>query len=266
MHAARDLGRPCTVVVPHSTKPHMIAKLYAAGATEVVQHGESWFEADRFLRQTFIEGHEGNVYVPPFDHVDVWEGAGGMITEIERQLGNGEGGFPADVVVCSVGGGGLLNGVVEGLEKCLAKGEKGRDVRVVAVETEGANALAHSLREGRLSSLKSITSQATSLGALRVAEKAFENAVSPPKGVVVESIVGSDAVAARGVLRLADEMRLQVELACGISLEVAVNGRLKEVVPDLNAQTKVVVVVCGGSNISADMIAEYRDRLEQGWS
>ncbi|KAJ5123335.1 L-serine dehydratase [Penicillium atrosanguineum] len=266
VHAARDLGCPCTVVVPYSTKQYMIDKLRAAGATEVVQHGASWFEADTFLRETFIEGHEGNVYVPPFDHVDIWEGAGGMISEIETQLGTGEGGFPADVIICSVGGGGLLNGVVEGLEKCLAKGEKGRDVRVVAVETDGAHALAHSLREGRLSSLKGITSQATSLGALTVAEKAFENAVSPPKGVVVESIVGSDADAARGVLRLADEMRLQVELACGISLEVALNGRLKDVVPDLNAQTKVVVVVCGGSNINTEMITEYRERLEQGWN
>ncbi|KAJ5670331.1 uncharacterized protein N7477_005694 [Penicillium maclennaniae] len=266
VHAARDLGRPCTVVVPHSTKPHMMSKLHAAGASEVLQHGESWFEADQYLRQTFIEGQEGNVYVPPFDHMDIWEGAGEMVSEIETQLGSGEGGFPADVIVCSVGGGGLLNGVVDGLEKCLAKGEKRGDVRVIAVETEGANALAHSLRERRLSSLKGITSQATSLGALKVAEKAFENTISPPKGVVVESVVGSDAEAARGVLRLADEMRLQVELACGISLEVAVNGRLKDVVPDLNPQTKVVVVVCGGSNISAEMIAEYRDRLEQGWN
>jgi L-serine/L-threonine ammonia-lyase len=265
VHAARDLGHPCTVVVPHSTKPFMISKLRAAGATEVLQHGESWFEADTFLRETFIKGQPGNVYVPPFDHEDVWEGAGSLIEEIEAQLGGGEGEFPADVVVCSVGGGGLFNGVVGGLEKCLKKEKKGKDVCVVAVETEGADALAHSLREGKLSSLRAITSQATSLGALCVAEKAFENAVSPPKGVAVESIVGSDAEAARGVLRLADEMRLQVELACGISLEVAVNGRLKDVVPGLNPETKVVVVICGGSNISAEMIAEYREKLGQGW-
>jgi L-serine/L-threonine ammonia-lyase len=144
--------------------------------------------------------------------------------------------------------------------------EKEKSVRVIAVETSGADSLAHSLREGRLCSLPAITSQATSLGALCVAEKTFANAVSPPKGVEVSSVVGSDAEAARGVLRLADEMRLQVELACGIALEVAVNGRLKEVVPDLNPETRVVVVVCGGSNITAEMIAEYRRRLEEGWN
>jgi L-serine/L-threonine ammonia-lyase len=252
----------------------MVSKLRAAGATEVLQHGESWFEADAFLREQFIEkqdqnrkdGQGGNVYVPPFDHERVWEGAGGMIEEIMGQLST-DGEVLPDVVVCSVGGGGLFNGVVWGLERCLAKGmEKEKSVRVIAVETSGADSLAHSLREGRLSSLPAITSQATSLGALCVAEKTFANAVSPPKGVEVSSVVGSDAEAARGVLRLADEMRLQVELACGIGLEVAVNGRLKEVVPDLNPETRVVVVVCGGSNITAEMIAEYRRRLEEGWN
>lgn len=245
----------------------MISKLHAAGATEVLQHGESWFEADTYLRKNFIENQDGgNVYVPPFDHEAVWEGNGGMIGEIVEQLSRYGEEVP-DVVVCSVGGGGLFNVVVSGLERVLgSKGMKGKKARVIAVETDGAHSLAHSLREGRLSSLPAITSQATSLGALCVAEKTFANAMSPPEGVEVSSVVGSDAEAARGVLRLADEMRMQVELACGIGLEVAVNGRLKEVVPDLNPETKVVVVVCGGSNISAEMIAEYRRRLEEGWN
>jgi L-serine/L-threonine ammonia-lyase len=56
-----------------------------------------------------------------------------------------------------------------------------------------------------------------------------------------------------------------VELACGISLEVAVGERLKELIPDLRPETRVVVVVCGGSNITAEMIAEYRLKLQDGW-
>jgi L-serine/L-threonine ammonia-lyase len=91
------------------------------------------------------------------------------------------------------------------------------------------------------------------------------NAQSPPAGIDVTSVVGSDAEAARGVVRLADETRLQVELACGISVEVALGERLKEVIPDLGPETRVVVVVCGGSNITAEMIAEYRVKLQDGW-
>lgn len=102
-----------------------------------------------------------------------------------------------------------LDGVVSGLEQALrSKGMKGKKVRVIAVETDGAHSLAHSLREGKLSSLPAITSQANSLGALCVAEKTFANAMSPPEGVEVSSVVGSDAEAAGGVLRLADSTQL----------------------------------------------------------
>ncbi|CAI7631791.1 unnamed protein product [Penicillium pancosmium] len=274
VRAAQDLNCKCTVVVPHSTKPFMINKLHQAGATEVVQHGASWFEADTHLREQFIipehNADGANVYVPPFDHPLVWEGASSMIDEIARQLPAREGGggadaFAADVVICSVGGGGLFNGLVGGLERCLKDSGANKNVRVLAVETQGAHALAHSLSEGKLSSLDAITSQATSLGALQVSSRTFELASNPPPGVEVTSVVRSDAEAARGVVLLADETRLQVELACGVSVEVAVGKELKKAIPDLDPETRVVVVACGGSNVSAEIIAGYREQLAAGW-
>ncbi|KAL4933709.1 putative L-serine dehydratase [Aspergillus undulatus] len=270
--AARDLNCPCTVVVPHSTKPMMITKLRDVGAADVIQHGDSWFQADTYLRETFIDNQEGdsaarrNIYVAPFDHPEVWEGAGTMVDEIARQMPPRRGtAFPADAVVCSVGGGGLFNGVVQGLGRYTQSQEGKGNVRVLAVETKGADSLALSLREGSLQPLPAITSLATSLGALQVAPQALKNAQSPPPGVDVVSVVGSDAEAARGSIRLADEMRLQVELACGISVEVGASARLREYVPGLTPESRVVIVVCGGSNITAEMIAVYRKRLQEGW-
>ncbi|KAJ5172199.1 hypothetical protein N7492_004792 [Penicillium capsulatum] len=273
VHAARDLDCACSVVVPLSTKPLMIAKLRDAGATAVIPYGASWFEADSYLRKEFIEKNDCeadvvNIYVPPFDDARIWDGAATMVDEIGGEMPPRDGdGFPADAIVCSVGGGGLLNGIVAGLGRYLQSHAPatGKDVCVVAAETQGADSLALALRMGGLSSLPAITSQATSLGALCVAEKTFLNAQSPPAGVRVSSMVGSDAEAARGIVRLADETRLQVELACGISLELAVAGRLKEVIPDFGPETRVVVIVCGGSHITAEMIAEYRQRINDGW-
>lgn len=267
------------MIVPHSTNPAMIAKLRAAGAADVLQHGSSWFEADSYLRHNFIDNQgqqpdaakRKNIYVPPFDHPRVWEGAATMVEEIARQLPPREeptrDAFPADVIVCSVGGGGLFNGVVEGVATYWQTRQIApqKDTYVVATETQGADSLALSMRHGSLQSLPAITSQATSLGALRVAPQTLQYAVSPPAGVKVVSTVGSDAEAAQGVVRVADEHRMQVELACGISVHVGSLVKLRELVPELGLESRVVVILCGGSNITAEMIAEYRQRLSEGW-
>lgn len=53
------------------------------------------------------------VYVPPFDHPKVVEGHATMVVEVEEQLRKQ--GRKADAVICSVGGGGLLAGILTGL-------------------------------------------------------------------------------------------------------------------------------------------------------
>lgn len=259
----------------------MVAKLREAGATDVIQHGASWFEADSHLREKFIDNQDAsgnssrrNIYVSPFDHPEIWNGVSTMVPELLAQLPPRETPsacpFPADAIVCSVGGGGLFNGIINGLEKHLGSnasninGKTENDVQVLAVETTGTRSLAHSLEAGSLQSLDGITSLATSLGALRVASQTLKNAQSPPSGVQVTSVVGSDAEAAQGVIRVADEARLQVELACGISVEVAVK-KLKDFMPNLRPDSRVVVALCGGSNITAEMIADYRQKLQNGW-
>jgi L-serine/L-threonine ammonia-lyase len=283
--AARDLDCPCTVIVPLSAKPMMIQKILAAGASDVIRHGASWFEADAYLREKYIENQDSNsdsptrnIYVPPFNHQDIWQGAGTMVDEIVKQLPSRHYGktdtsdsFPADVIVCSVGGGGLFNGIVEGVERHLPghkpatfPNEEAQKVRILAVETAGADALAHSLRNGSLHTLPAITSQAITLGAVRVAPQTLKNAQFPPPGIEVTSIVGTDADAARGVVRLCDELRLEVELACGISVQVGLD-RLKEVITNLTPETRVVIVVCGGNDVTPEMITDYRQKLENGW-
>lgn len=286
--AARDLGCSCTVVVPLSAKPMMIEKIRAAGASNVIRYGASWFEADAYMRETFIENQNQdsksdplarNIYVPPFDHHDIWQGAGTLIDEMVKQLPPRDNvddkadtyrSFPADAIVCSVGGGGLLNGIIEGLGRHLPAyqpttlSKEAKQVRILAVETAGADSLAHSLRMGSLQPIPAVTSQAITLGALCVAQQTLKNAQFPPPGVEVTSIVGTDADAAIGVVRLCDELRLEVELACGISVKVGLD-RLREVMTDLTPDSRVVIIVCGGNDVTSEMITDYRQKLENGW-
>ena len=224
----------------------MIAKIKAAGATDVIQIGESWVDADAHLHEILTRDPHG-VYVPPFDHPDVWAGAETIVDELERQI---EGGRP-DAVVCSVGGGGLFSGIMMGLEK-----RWGDEVQVLAVETKGTASLAHSLKMGVLVRLPAtvITGIATSLAATQVAAKTFELAQKNS----VTSVVLEDAEAAMGCWRLADDERLLVEPACGVSVALCYGGRLMDHLPWLTPDSKVVIVVCGGSNITLETLVEYR--------
>jgi L-serine/L-threonine ammonia-lyase len=89
------------------------------------------------------------VYIHPFDDPIVWSGHASMIREIAEE------GIRPGAIVASVGGGGLLCGLVEGMH---AMGWT--DIPVVAVETEGAASFAASVQAGRLVTLDRITSTA----------------------------------------------------------------------------------------------------------
>ncbi|KAJ9668899.1 catabolic L-serine/threonine dehydratase [Coniosporium apollinis] len=249
VHAARTLQHPATVVVPLSTKPLMIARLKAAGAHDVIQHGASWKEADAYLREVVMIKDEGGVYIPPFDHPEIWNGNATLVSEIGYQL-NGE---KPDALICSVGGGGLFSGLMQGLD------EMGwPDMPVLAMETKGAESLHASLKAGELVTLPGISSLATSLGATRVAEKAFEYG----KRNNVKSVVLEDKEAAMGCWRLADDERLMVEMACGVNAALCYEGRLQKVLGQaLNKESKVVIILCGGSNVTVEMLSTWREEF-----
>ena len=116
-----------------------------------------------------------------------------------------------------------------------------------------------SLQAGELVTLEEITSIATTLGAKRVCERAFEMG----KRDNVRSVVLRDAEAAMGCWRLADDERMLVEPACGVSVAVCYDGRLRKLLPGLTRESKVAIVVCGGSNITLDMLMRYREKY--GW-
>lgn len=265
VHGAVTLECKATVVVPLSTTSFMIGKLRDAGATEVIQQGASWQEADEYLRETLMAEAaakgECPVYVPPFDAPEIWQGNSDVTREIVKQLPEAMKHYPVatadgktpsvDAVVCSVGGGGLFCGIMQGVE------ELGLATKVIAVETHGADSLSQAVAKKELITLPAITSLATSLGARRVAKRAFEYGLQDN----VSTVVVSDADAIRACKRFADEEHYLVEMACGVCPAICYNGQLKELVPGLNENSVVVLVVCGGSNMSFDIMEEYMAKL-----
>jgi L-serine/L-threonine ammonia-lyase len=226
-YAARELGLKVVVVVPESADPHMQARIRAEGA-EVIVHGQERRHADARARE-LAEQH-GATYVPPYDHPLLWEGHASLVAELTEDI-------PApDYVLVSVGGGGLLAGVVDGLRTV-----GWTRTQVIGVETHGAAKLAAALEAGHPVTLEAIRTVAKNLGAPRIADGAFERAVAWK----VRSRLVDDEAALAACERFLDDHRMSVEPACGAVLAAAYAG-----LPELAAAQSAVVVVCGGACIA----------------
>lgn len=238
--AARACGVASTIVVPQTTALPVREAIAARGASVVV-HGSVWDEAHAHALQLAHE--QGAVYVHPFDDPLLWDGHATLIDEVVRA------GVVFDAVIASVGGGGLLAGIVEGLRRNGL-----HRVPVIAVETEGAASYAAALAAGEPVTLPAITSIATSLGARRVMQRAVDLA----REHEIVSVVVSDAQALAACSRFADAMRVLVEPACGAALAAlelaAVGGRFSQ----------PLVEVCGGMGVTLDALARWGRQLGAG--
>lgn len=235
----KKVGLPVEVFVPVTTKPLMIEKLKKQGATVFI-HGENWNAADNFARKAVAE-QDGARYIPPYDDEMIWDGNASLVHEIN------EAGVIPSCIVLSVGGGGLLCGVQRGIEQLGWS-----QTKIIAVETSGAASFAAAKAAGKPVKLNSIDTIATSLGALSVTGATLKSTV------LTESIVVSDADAISACLRLAQDFRILVEPACGAALAVVYSD---EYWRRIAAEGPVVVVVCGGSAVSLELIDEWKKLL-----
>lgn len=252
VNAAISLNKPATIVVPVTTSALMVGKLKTLGAN-VHQHGASWLEADTHLHTEFLNKDPNGVYVPPFDHEDIWDGVATLVEEIDQEIGD------YDAIVCNVGGGGLFAGIMEGLER--RKHFRRKNVQVLAVETKGADSLTQSIERGEHITLPEITSIATSLGARKVAKQAYLWAQKEE----VTCLALSDAEAATASVRFADDERFLVEVACGVSIATVYDGQLRRIFgkgmsDEQWKRQRIVVVVCGGNNVTLGILEGYREK------
>ncbi|MCX2863481.1 pyridoxal-phosphate dependent enzyme [Paucibacter sp. PLA-PC-4] len=233
-YAGQALGLTVTIVLPQTSSAAVQSLIEARGAT-VLRHGAVWDESNEFAQALAAE--RGATYVHPFDHPLLWEGHASLIDEVLDQ------GLDFDAVVTAVGGGGLFAGIVQGLRRHGLN-----DIPVIAVETEGAASLHESLKAGKAVTLPAITSIATSLGARRVADEALRLAQLHP----THSVLVSDAQACGAAARLAEQMRVMVEPACGAALAAV------DVHPELFARFKrPLVEVCGGVAVSLEKLQAW---------
>lgn len=237
-YAGRCLGIPVTVVVPQTTTERA-KDLIRQQNGEVIVHGASWQEANAMAHSLL---GERDVCLHPFDDPLVWEGHATLVDEVARS------GVKPDAIVLSVGGGGLLCGVAEGLRRTNWAG-----IPLFAVETIGADSYAQALQARRRVELPSISSIATSLGARVVCQQAFDLAQRHP----IHSVVVSDLQAVQACMSFYEDHKTVVEPACGASLAV-----VRDHATLLRDYQTVLVVVCGGTGVTLEQLEHWHRQLE----
>jgi len=237
-YCGRRLGIPVTVIVPKTTKKRAVDLIKLEGA-QVIVSGEVWIEAHEHAMEL---SKKEAVYIHPFDDPYLWRGHSSVIDEIFNE------GITPDAVVLSVGGGGLLCGVVEGLKR-----NNWQDVPIIAVETQGANSLSTAFLANKYIGIENITSIATSLGAAKIAERAFDLRNEHP--IISQVVTDRDAV--NGCYRFLEDHRLIVEPACGASLSVVYNA-----CDALQDKKNIIVIVCGGVGVTLGQLEKWNQHFK----
>lgn len=219
-YAAKLLGVNSTIVMPKNT-PYLKVQSTKELGGNVILHGNCYDDA--FLKAKSIEAENNSVFIHPFNDINVIYGQGTIALEIFEDIEN------IDVIICPIGGGGLISGV------SLAAKELNPNIKIIGVQAEGANAMEQSYKKGSLISLNSVNTIADGIAVKCPGELTF----SIIKDCVDDIVTVSDKEIAESFLILCEKHKILAEASGAASL-----AALKKL--DLNGK-KVVSIISGGN-------------------
>lgn len=253
-YASNYYNLPSTVVVPKATSLKMRQKIERNGS-EVLVKGENIGEAAEYLKDVLIPSIKDDVvpiYCHPYDIPAIWHGHSSIIDEVADQLSSTNQLDKLKGVVCSIGGGGLFNGLVQGLRRNnLSK------IPILTLETDTCPTFEESIKAKSQIVLKSCKTIATSLACPYVSSKTLEYYNTHQ----TKNLLVTDADAANSCINFANDFNIIVEPACGVALCSVYNNLIEqnmEFFGDLKPDDIIVIVVCGGSATTVQDLNEYK--------
>ena len=233
-YAGQVLGVRTHILMPTHTPRNYLEATQSYGAEiELVSDYQVAFDLAEQYRQ------QGWNHLHPFDDPLIMAGHGTMGLEMLEDVPK-----LTDVIV-SVGGGGLMTGVLVAIKGVQP------DVRVWTVETEGSDTLARALQAGHVVHIEPM-SLAHTLGSPYVAEDALWLA----QHQVAQHVLVSDREAYQAQRFLLERAKVLTELAASCTLAAA--DKLRE---RFSPNSHVALVLCGG-NVSLDDLAQYKRLFE----
>jgi threonine dehydratase len=231
---SKKYGSKATIVMPKNAPLNKLQATRALGA-EVIQEGDNYDEAYAFAQKLCQD--TGKIYVHAFQDRAVIAGQGTIGLEILDQLPD------VDVVLGSIGGGGMMAGIAT-----VLKQKKPKTI-LIGCQASGADSMAKSFASEKNVTLDQVNTFADGI--------AVKNASEPMrkflKASLTEIKTADDEAIASAILTLLEKGKVISEGAAAVSL--AVLAQEKE-----RFKGRKVVVVLGGGNIDVNVLGRIIDR------
>ncbi len=231
--AGQRLGVPVTIVMPEDAPEAKRSATEGYGARVVLsRHGERPREEAAADLARSIAADEGLTLLHPFDDPAIVAGQAGAGLEAIAQLGRLA--AHADLVLCPVGGGGLIGGV------SLAFHHLSPTTAIRAVEPEGYNAMGASLAGGGITRVAS--GRPTICDALQATAPGNAPFAAAKAAGVVGLQVSDDEVKA-ALLTAFEKLKLVLEPSGAVALAALLAGKA-------DVAGRSVLVYATGGNVS----------------
>ena len=234
-YAAQVLGMEAIICMPGYTPANYLQATRAYGAR--VELGQD-FPSLLTMAETYRA--QGYSFLHPYDHPHQMAGNGTTGLEIMHSLPQ------ATDVLASIGGGGLIAGMIVALKSLKPT------IRVWGVETEGAQTMGKALEAGEVVEITPAT-LAKTLSAYTIAEDALTLAQEHLAGYI--TVTDQEAVEAQQYLLEKAKVLTELAASCTLSAAQKVSERFQ---PD----DHVVLLLCGGNESLENMIG-YRQIFQQ---
>ncbi len=209
------------IVMPENTPPAKVNAVQFYGGT-VVLKGNSYDESHEYAIKLSVR--EKRTFIEAYNDYDVIMGQGTIGLEIMEDIN-------PDIIIVPIGGGGLISGI-----SFAAKSIK-KDVRIIGVESEKANSMELSIKNGKIVPYTSNDTIADGIAVKYPGNITYEMV----KQYVDDIVTVTDENIAYALFKLLEREKILVEPSGATGLAAMMENKIKV------SHKKIAIVLSGGN-------------------